>query len=84
MTVSGQALPGLVLRIWKPLLVVGGSLCGFAWGHDGLSWLISLAVVMPLLWSLAGSRWWAGSIALAYYLAGSRGLPFGAGIFFAE
>jgi hypothetical protein len=22
-----------------PLLVVGGALCGFAWGHVGLSWL---------------------------------------------
>lgn len=84
MNVSGKALPGLVQWSWKPLLVAGGSLCGFAWGHDGLSWLICLAVVMPLLWSLAGSRWCAGSIALAYYLAGSRGLPFGAGIFFAE
>jgi apolipoprotein N-acyltransferase len=39
---------------------------------------------MPLLWSLASSRWWAGVIALAYYLMASRGLPFGAGIFFAE
>jgi len=84
MNVSGKALPGRVPWSWKPLLVVGGSLCGFAWGHDGLSWLISLAVVMPLLWSLAGSRGWAGVIALAYYLTASRGLPFGAGIFFAE
>ena len=39
---------------------------------------------MPLLWSLASSRWWAGVIASAYYLTASRGLPFGAGIFFAE
>ena len=66
------------------LLVVGGALCGFAWGHVGLSWLICLAVAMPLLWSLASSRWWAGVIASAYYLTASRGLPFGAGIFFAE
>ena len=67
-----------------PFLVVGGALCGFAWGHLGLSWLVCLAGAMPVLWSLAGSRGWAGMIALAYYLTASRGLPFGAGIFFAE
>ena len=66
------------------LLTVAGALCGFAWGHEGLPWLAGLAGLVPLLWSLAGSRWWAGAVALAYYLAASRGLPFGAGIFFAE
>lgn len=66
------------------LLTVAGALCGFAWGHEGLPWLVGLAGLVPLLWSLAGSRWWAGAVALAYYLAASRGLPFGAGIFFAE
>lgn len=60
------------------------ALCGFAWGHVGLPWLVCLAGAMPLLWSLASSRGWAGLIALAYYLMASRGLPFGAGIFFAE
>lgn len=66
------------------LLTVAGALCGFAWGHEGLPWLAGLAAFVPLLWSLVGSRWWAGAVALAYYLAASRGLPFGAGIFFAE
>ncbi|MCG9024498.1 nitrilase-related carbon-nitrogen hydrolase [Laribacter hongkongensis] len=66
------------------LLTVAGALCGFTWGHEGLPWLTVLAGLVPLLWSLAGSRWWAGAVALAYYLAASRGLPFGAGIFFAE
>lgn len=66
------------------LQVVAGALCGFAWGHDGMTWLTGLAAFVPIFWSLAGSRWWAGSAALAYYLAASRGLPFGAGIFFAE
>lgn len=65
-------------------LVASGALCGFAWGHEGYAWLIGLAAVMPLLWHWSGSRGWAGAVALAYYLAGSRGLPFGAGIFFAE
>lgn len=66
------------------LLAVAGALCGFAWGHEGLTWLTGFAALVPILWSLAGSRWWAGAAALAYYLAASRGLPFGAGIFFAE
>ena len=68
----------------RQLLVVGGALCGFAWGHEGFTWLIGLAALMPLLWHWSTSRRWAGATALAYYLAGSRGLPFGAGIFFAE
>jgi hypothetical protein len=66
------------------LLTFAGALCGFAWGHEGLPWLAGLTGLVPLLWGLAGSRWWAGAVALAYYLAASRGLPFGAGIFFAE
>lgn len=84
MLVPGVALSRLKLSFRAVLLLTGGALCGFAWGHDGLFWLIGLAAAMPLLWSMAGSRWWAGAIALAYYLAASRGLPFGAGIFFAE
>lgn len=72
------------IRARSSPLVAGGALCGFAWGHEGHAWLIGLAAVMPLLWHWSGSRGWAGAVALAYYLAGSRGLPFGAGIFFAE
>lgn len=82
--VFGQRFQWPPLSCRMPLLVVGGALCGFAWGHVGLSWLVCLAGAMPLLWSLSGSRWWAGAIALAYFLAASRGLPFGVGIFFAE
>jgi hypothetical protein len=83
-TVSGQAGLWQVLSGKAALLVAGGALCGLTWGHEGLPWLAGLAAAMPLLWSLAGSRWWASTIALAYYLAASRGLPFGSGIFFAE
>lgn len=82
--VFGQRFQWPALNCRMPLLAVGGALCGFAWGHMELSWLVCVAGAMPLLWSLASSRWWAGAIALAYYLAASRGLPFGAGIFFAE
>lgn len=63
-------------------LVAGGALAGLSWGHAGAAWLIVLAGVMPVLWSRARTRWTAGAIALAYYLAGSRGLPLGAGVFF--
>ena len=85
MTIAGRArILWWALRIRALPLVVGGALCGLAWGHEGHAWLIGLAAVMPLLWHWSASRSWAGAIALAYYLAGSRGLPFGAGIFFAE
>lgn len=85
MTIAGRArILWWALRIRTLPLVVGGALCGLAWGHEGHVWLIGLAAVMPLLWHWSASRSWAGAIAVAYYLAGSRGLPFGAGIFFAE
>ena len=66
------------------LLVLAAAACGFAWGHQGLALLIVLAAAVPLLWGMAGNRWTAGAVALAYYLAASHGLPFGVGVFFAE
>lgn len=66
------------------LLVLASAACGFAWGHQGLALLIVLAAAVPLLWGMAGNRWTAGAVALAYYLAASHGLPFGVGVFFAE
>ena len=59
------------------------ALCGMAWGHD-LSGLIGTAIMIPLLWNLAKTRMIAGAGVLAFYLVTSRGIPFGAGIFFAE
>lgn len=64
--------------------IAAGALCGMAWGHEGFAWLIGLSVLVPPLWHGGGSRCAAGATALAFYLAASRGLPFGAGIFFAE
>lgn len=64
------------------VLIGAAALCGLAWGHDGAPWLMGLAVVVPLLWHRAGNRWTAGAVVLAYYLATSRGMPFGFGIFF--
>lgn len=60
------------------------ALCGFAWGHQAFPAFAALAAAIPLLWGIASNRWAAGGIALAYFLAASRGLPYGAGIFFAE
>lgn len=64
------------------ILVAAGALVGLAWGHADAPWLFGLAVAMPWLWNAAGTRWTAGAVALAYYLAASRGLPPGAGVFF--
>lgn len=61
-----------------------GAVCGLAWGMDDRPGWVLLAAWMPLVWFSAGSRPTAGAVALAYYLAASRGIPFGAGIFFAE
>lgn len=60
-----------------------GALAGLSWGHEGLGGLVAFAALLPLLWGQAPSRVWAGLVALPYFLASSRGLPFGAGIFFA-
>lgn len=61
------------------LLVAGGALLGLSWGNGPT---MAVAALLPLVWGSAPTRWCAGAIALAYYLAGSRGLPLGAGIFF--
>lgn len=66
------------------LAALAAALCGVAWGYASLPAFAALAAVVPLLWGMAGNRWTAGAVALAYYLAASRGLPFGVGIFFAE
>lgn len=52
------------------------------WGQKYAA-LIGLAVLMPLIWSFAASRLEAFAVAAVYYLAASRDLPQGAGIFFA-
>lgn len=82
----GQSIAQLLqLAICRnALLALTAAACGFAWGHQSLSFLIVLAVAVPLLWGMAGNRWAAGAIALSYYLAASHGLPLGVGLFFAE
>ena len=64
------------------ILALLAALCGLAWGHDGLQWLVIVASLMPVLWAAAPDRRSAGLAALLYYLASSRGLPGGSGVFF--
>lgn len=64
----------------QAVLVAAGALLGATWGNGAAMMLCAL---LPLLWASAATRWSAGTVALAYYLVASRGLPFGAGIFFA-
>ena len=42
------------------------------------------AVLFPTLWTFAPNRLVVGLVALAYFLAASRGLPFGVSIFYAS
>lgn len=64
----------------QAVLVVAGALLGLTWGNGPI---MALSAFLPLLWAVAENRWTSGAVTLAYYLAASRGLPFGAGIFFA-
>jgi hypothetical protein len=57
-------------------LIAGTVLIGkFAWSGQVL--LLPLALLFPLLWSLAPSRLIVAMIATGYFLAASRGLPQG-------
>ena len=62
------------------LLAAGAAVLGLCWGNGVV---VAAALLLPLLWAAAPSRWTAGAVVLAYYLVASRGLPVGAGIFFA-
>lgn len=65
-------------------LAVGGLIGFMAWGSfDGVAWLLAILVV-PVMLGRAGSRWEAGLVMFAYFLAGARGLPGGAAVFFGD
>lgn len=71
------------LRILYSL--VGGAVVGWlSWGRgESLCGLAGL-LVLPLLWGTSKSRWEGLALILAYYLAGARGLPGGAVVFFGD
>lgn len=65
-------------------VVVGGLIGFLAWGSfDSLAWLLAI-LILPVMWGRAGSRWEAGLVMFAYFLAGARGLPGGAAVFFGD
>ena len=64
--------------------IIGGLIGWQAWGQgEGTSTLL-LVLGLPVAYGLAGSRWSAGALLLAYYLAGARGLPGGSAVFFRD
>ncbi|MBU2834418.1 hypothetical protein HF673_01130 [Acidithiobacillus thiooxidans] len=64
------------------LIAVAAAIGWLAWGHS--PYLIGLAPLVFFLWAKARHRWQAGLVALAYYLASSRGVPFGAQVFWSR
>jgi hypothetical protein len=62
-------------------LIAGAAIAG-TFGWSGQVLLLPLAILHPLLWSLAPSRAVAAMIAAAYFLAASRGLPQGVANFY--
>lgn len=64
--------------LWSAL---GAALGYLTWGDDGsLLWLL----LLPAAFGRAGSRSAVYALLLGYYLAGARGLPAGAAVFFGE
>lgn len=65
-------------------LIAGAAVGWLSWGRgESLAGLVNL-LVLPLLWGVARSRWEGLALMLAYYAAGSRGLPGGAVVFFGD
>lgn len=63
--------------------VAGSAIVGaIAWSGEVLA--LPAAVLFPMLWSFAPNRLVVGLVALAYFLAASRGLPVGVSIFYAS
>jgi hypothetical protein len=62
-------------------LIVGGIFNG-AVGWSGHTLALAAGVIFPALWAFAPSRMVAALVALAHFLAASRGLPEGVAIFY--
>ncbi|MEP3436084.1 MAG: conjugal transfer protein TraB [Hoeflea sp.] len=63
--------------------IAGSAVVGaIAWSGEVLA--LPAAVLFPTLWAFAPNRFVAGLVALAYFLAASRGLPVGVSIFYAS
>lgn len=64
------------------LFVSLGALLGFSWGHDHAAFAIVFAVAFPVALFFAPTRFAGFLYSLAYFLAASRGIPHGVGVFF--
>ncbi|UFX13065.1 hypothetical protein SmelRRI128_33595 (plasmid) [Sinorhizobium meliloti] len=62
-------------------LVLASGVSGYL-GWSGYALALPVAIAFPALWSTAQSRQTAGLVAVAYFLAASRGLPQGVAAFY--
>jgi hypothetical protein len=53
-------------------------------GWSGNVLALPVAVLFPVLWSLAATRWQAAAVSAGYFLAASRGLPQGVANFYSS
>lgn len=72
---------------WLRILLsaVGGAVVGWtAWGRsENIEGLVGI-LALPLLWSMLRTKWEALVLMMAYFMAGARGLPDGAVVFFGD
>lgn len=71
----------LQMLLWACLGVAIG---GLAWGVTQEPWSLLVVFVLPVLWDYTPSRSIAALFVVGYYLAGGRGLPEGAVVFFGD
>lgn len=62
--------------------ILGTAVGWGTWGGGRDGWSMLLILLLPLAWGLSESRWAASMLVFGYYLAGTRGLPGGAAVFF--
>ncbi len=67
---------------WKAILLIIASIACGRIGWSGEVLLLPVAMIFPLLWAMAPSRYNAALVAAGYFLAASRGLPQGVANFY--
>lgn len=65
-------------------LITGGLIGWLAWGRGPDVWSLAWILLLPVVWGLASGRLSASMVVAGYFLAGTRGLPGGAIVFFGE
>ncbi len=69
------------LALWA---CIGFAIGGLAWGISPEAWSLLVVFLLPFMWGHAPSRSAAALLMLGYYLAGGRGMPGGAVVFFGD